>query len=180
MSIVDIANACVFIRGADIGMTGAELPGEITDAQYDLLEEIRVIAARAAGIKSYLLPFQVIVSEPRDYGNFLNPSRNVDAGSQDVVARLVVEKTVHKAYAGTGATCLAVAARIDGSVVNRVARKSNGKQVRIGHPSGVLPISVSLSREDKKWTVEEVTFSRTARRLMDGTAWIQRARLRNG
>lgn len=172
VSIVDIANICVYIRAKDLGLTGAELPGCLSRHTLEALEEIRRKAAILAGIESYLLPFQVLVSEPQDYSEFLS-GRSVKATESDVVARLVVEGTVHKAYAGTGATCLAVAAKIADSVVFGCSRRRNSNDVRIAHPSGILPIVTDVSRHGDAWTVNEVLFSRTARRLMEGTAFIR-------
>jgi methylitaconate Delta-isomerase len=172
ISIVDIANICVYIKAQDLGLIGTELPGTFSEKTLDTLEEIRRKAAVLAGIDSYLLPFQVLVSEPRDYPEFLT-GRTVQAANTDVVARLFVERTLHKAYAGTGATCLAVAAKVDGSVVHQMARSRNNGEVRIAHPSGVLPIMTDVGRQGDGWTVNEVLFSRTARRLMEGTAFVR-------
>lgn len=177
VSIVDIANTCVFIKASDLGLKGSEIPSTMPEVAVDALDEIRSIAAQRAGIKSYLLPFQVIVAEPHDYLDFLH-GRKVRAEDQDLTARLLVEKTMHKAYAGTGATCLAVAAQIAGTVVSEVARQRNTADLRIGHPSGTLAIVADVSRGPAGWNVNEVLFSRTARRLMQGDAFVQTTRLR--
>lgn len=176
VSIVDIANTCVFIKASDLGLSGSELPQTMPASAVEILDEIRVLAAELAGIKSYLLPFQVIVAEPHDYVDFLY-GRVIPKDGHDLVARLFVEKIMHKAYAGTGATCLAVAARIDGSVVHDVTRKRNAPDLRIGHPSGTLEIEANVSRGSEGWNVEEVLFSRTARRLMEGDALLLESRL---
>ena len=49
-----------------------------------------------------------------------------------------------------------------------------GGIVRIGHPTGVFPIYAKLGPDD---TVLEVSYSRTARRLMEGTAYVTAAAL---
>ena len=52
VSMVDAANACVFVRAADLGIKGTELPDEI-DANPDLLKKlsaIRIAASVAMGI----------------------------------------------------------------------------------------------------------------------------------
>jgi methylitaconate Delta-isomerase len=85
---------------------------------------------------------------------------------------------MHKAYAGTGATCLAVAARIEGSVVHAQCPDADPQApLRIGHPSGMLPIVADVTRQNGKWTVNEVLFSRTARRIMEGWAYVRKSRL---
>lgn len=179
VSIVDVANMCVFVAGESMEMTGAERPNTVPMRLLDALEELRTKAYARCGINapSYLLPFQVVVGGPQTYENFLRPEP-VPAESMDLTARLYVDRTMHKAYAGTGATCLAVAAQIPGTVVNDLARKTrDGNKVRIGHPSGTLPIVADVVRGDDGWKVNQVLFSRTARRLMDGCAYVRRARL---
>ena len=138
---------------------------------YEVLERIRAEAARVAGIDSYLLPFQVVVSPSSRSRDFVT-GRAVGGEEVDVTARLVVEGGMHKAYAGTGAACLGVAARIAGTVVHDVCRtRSSREQIRIGHPSGVMPILADVARVGDGWIVNEVTFARTARRLLEGHAW---------
>jgi 2-methylaconitate cis-trans-isomerase PrpF len=74
----------------------------------------------------------------------------------------------HRAFALTAAMCLAVAARIRGTVVHEASVAPEGDDVRLGHPSGVLPIAATVSsRAGEPWA-ERVTVYRTARRLMEG------------
>jgi len=177
ISVVDVANPCVYVRARDLGLTGYEPPGTLGAASFAALEEIRRKSGALAGIDSYLLPFQITVAEPADYHAYVS-GRLVPASTFDVGAHLHMEGTVHKAYAGTGATCLAVAARIEGTVVNAVCRKRNASEpIRIGHPSGILGIVADVVREGERWKVREVLFSRTARRLMEGTAFLSPSRL---
>ena len=63
--------------------------------------------------------------------------------------------------------CLAVAARIDGTVVSECDASRQG-DVRLGHPSGVLPIAASVGTREGRPYAERVTVYRTARRLMEG------------
>jgi 2-methylaconitate cis-trans-isomerase PrpF len=63
--------------------------------------------------------------------------------------------------------CLAVAARVEGTVVHEVARRHPG-DVRLGHPSGVLPLDATVGTKDGAPWAEKVTVYRTARRLMEG------------
>lgn len=177
VTIVDVANPCVFIAADSLGLRGGEQPGQIPDRILDALEEIRAESARLAGIKSYLLPFQVIVGPAQEYPNYLT-GEPVAARTMDLTARLFVERVMHKAYAGTGATCLGVAARIQGSVVHAQCPQVDPQApLRIGHPSGMLPIVADVTVGNGQWTVNEVLFSRTARRIMEGWAYVRKARL---
>ncbi|MEK7715858.1 MAG: PrpF domain-containing protein, partial [candidate division NC10 bacterium] len=73
----------------------------------------------------------------------------------------------HRAFALTAAMCLAVAARIQGTVVSECAGPARG-DVKLGHASGVLPIDARVGvRAGQPWA-ESVTVYRTARRLMEG------------
>jgi 2-methylaconitate cis-trans-isomerase PrpF len=73
----------------------------------------------------------------------------------------------HRAFPLTVAMCLAVAARIEGTVVHEVTRPRPGDVV-LGHPSGVLPLDASVGVKDGGPWAEKVTVYRTARRLMEG------------
>jgi 2-methylaconitate cis-trans-isomerase PrpF len=46
------------------------------------------------------------------------------------------------------------------------------RRVRIGQPSGLLPVYGNVERTADGWLVREVHFSRTVRRLMDGQAYV--------
>ena len=174
VSIVDVANPCVFIDAAALGLNGTELPADISDSMTGLLEEVREASCRIAGMDSYLLPFQVIVGGPRSYRSYAGTT--IAADQCDLVARLFVDRGMHKAYPGTGATCTAVAASIDGTIA-RAHRRAQGGVLRIGHPSGIMPIAVDVARDGEGWNVRRVGFSRTARRLMDGFAYVRKARI---
>jgi len=177
VSLVDVANPCVFVRAADVGLEGTEWPGTVPEAAFDLLESIRMQAAALAGIDSVLLPFQVIVAPPASSREYLT-ERHIRADEVDLHARLFVERVMHKAYAATGATCLGVAARIAGTVAHEACRpRSVHAPIRIGHPSGVMPVVADVSQDRGSWRVNEVLLSRTARRLMEGYAFVRSARL---
>ena len=178
VSIVDIANVCVFIAAGDLGLAGTEGPADVPAACYEVLERIRLAAARLAGIESHLLPFQVVVSPPAPSRDFAT-GRLVDAGAMDLTARLVVERGMHKAYPGTGAACLGAAARIPGTVAHAACRPAGDERIlRIGHPSGTMEVAARVTRSaEGGWAVLEASFARTARRLLEGTALVRRARL---
>jgi 2-methylaconitate cis-trans-isomerase PrpF len=74
----------------------------------------------------------------------------------------------HRAFALTSAMCLAVAARIEGTVVRECSTARDGADLRLGHPSGLLPLDASVSLRDGKPWARQVTVYRTARRLMEG------------
>ena len=65
----------------------------------------------------------------------------------------------------------AIAAGIDGTIVNQVRKRSQLSDLRIGHPSGVIELSADVSDEDG-WRADRVVVYRTARRLMEGSVLI--------
>jgi 2-methylaconitate cis-trans-isomerase PrpF len=80
----------------------------------------------------------------------------------------------HRAFALTAAMCLAVAARIPGTVAHETAALPGAAgDVRIGHPSGVLPVAAAVARaSDGTPVAQTVTVYRTARRLMEGNVLV--------
>jgi 2-methylaconitate cis-trans-isomerase PrpF len=97
----------------------------------------------------------------------------VPAAAVDLVARVVSLGRIHRAFALTAAMCLAVAARIDGTVVHEASTDAGPGEpegdVRLGHPSGVLAVAARVAQDPGMPPVARtVTVYRTARRLMDG------------
>ena len=90
------------------------------------------------------------------------------AASVDVLARIISMGNCHRAFALTAAMCLGVASRIEGTVVWEAARAPREGDLRLGHPSGVLPIAAAVRARDGEPWAERVTVYRSARRLMEG------------
>jgi 2-methylaconitate isomerase len=169
-SLVDATNPVVFVRANDLGLAGTETPQAI-DADRALsarLEAIRLEAARRMGIPgSAAVPKIAMVAPPTAF-TALDGVRHA-AGSVDVITRVISMGNCHRAVALTVAMCLGVAARVDGTVVRECAGNGS-RDIRLGHPSGVLPIDAAVSRRDGAAWAERVTVYRTARRLMEGFA----------
>jgi len=74
--------------------------------------------------------------------------------------------------------CLAVAARIRGTLVHRLTRPpaSPGADLRVAQPSGLTAVAASVKEADG-WTVEHVVVYRTARQLMEGSVLVPASRL---
>ena len=87
-----------------------------------------------------------------------------DAEQTDVVARCISMGNAHRAFALTAAMCLAVAARIDGTRGERVLDGGRVGDVRLGHPSGVLPLARDGGPRPDGAPAERVTSTATARR----------------
>jgi 2-methylaconitate cis-trans-isomerase PrpF len=184
VSLIDVANPCVFVHARSVGLAGTEGPGEIdgNPELLRLLEEIRAIACMRLGMaaspeealrKCPAIPLLAVVSEPAAYTDFTT-GRPIGEHEVDLVARMMFMQVLHKAYAGTGTACTAAAAKIPGTIVNRVVPEVETKTtIRIGHPSGVIP-AIGGYRDGR---VEQASFIRTARRIMDGYAYVEKARI---
>ena len=185
-SCVDATNPLVFVRARDLGLTAAETP-QAVDANADImarLEKIRVEAAMRMGLPpSASAPKIAFVAAAADYVA-LDGVRHA-AGDYDVLARAISMSNCHRAFPLTSAMCLAVAARIEGTVVHeamsaagahleqatRGTRRAGGPRsnnIRLGHASGVLPLDAAVALRDGASWAERVTVYRTARRLMEG------------
>jgi methylitaconate Delta-isomerase len=90
-------------------------------------------------------------------------------------------QTPHKAYAVTVLICTAAAAKVPGTVVHEVYRQGNPPtQVRLGHPSGVVVADVIVEAGAAGLRLTRAAVARTARRIMDGTAYVPLSKLPAG
>ena len=168
-SLVDATNPVVFFRAADLGLTGTETPPAI-DADRALserLERLRVAASHAMGIPgSAAVPKIALVAAPTAFTAL--DGTTSPASAADVLGRAISMGNCHRAFPLTVAMCLAVAARIPGTVVRECSTAADGADIRLAHPSGVLPIDARVIQRGGEPWAERVTTYRTARRLMEG------------
>ncbi len=186
-SLVDIGNAHVFVRAADVGLRGTETPAEI-DANRALLDRLELIrgtgavrmgmasSAEAARRETPATPILGIVSPPADYVGHLDGVA-VAADDVDLVSRLLFMQITHKTYAGTSTACTGVAARIPGTLVHEALRAAalDRVDIRIGHPAGVIDTEsdVVLAGSGRNHGVRRATLGRTPRRILDGTVYLE-------
>jgi 2-methylaconitate cis-trans-isomerase PrpF len=174
VSFVDVAKATMYFHAADAGIKGTESPEDFTPEMLQRFWAIRNAGAKRIGLApESRLPHPVSVLAPADYTNYMT-QQPVRGESVSLVARRVggPPPRLHKAFAATGAVCTAVAAHLEGTVVNSVARQFPDGVVRIGHPTGVFPVRTAFSADG---AITEASYSRTARRIMDGTVYVRRS-----
>jgi len=183
VSLVDAANACVFVHARDLGLTGRELPEEL-DRDPALLERMQVIrrlASIAMGIAkddadaraTAGVPIIGFVAPPMDAPTL--SGEPVGAAQVDLTARFLSNGQPHRVLPLTASLCTAVAARIAGTVVAEALAPTAGAQVRIGMPSGILVVGAEVSRDGSgAWVARSGAFYRTARRLFDGRIYVPR------
>lgn len=168
-SIVDVGNPLVFVKAADIGLKGAELPHEYTDKQLKLFEEIRSIAAEKAGLApqdkatklSPAVPKMTIIAPPMDHRD--GTGREKAASQMDVLIRMMSMQKPHQTLAITGAICTTAAIYTKGTLPSEMVQLK-GNTVRLAHPMGIMETSVDL----KKGQVNGIKVVRTARLIFEG------------
>jgi 2-methylaconitate cis-trans-isomerase PrpF len=169
VSMVDVSNPFVFVRGEDLGIRGDETIEELSASRAVLerCELIRAWAAERMGLASAKDATAKSPGTPK----IAVISRPVEASAVDVVARMTALQRLHKTFAGTGAVCLGVAAKIPGTLVNEVYGASQPAEtpvVRIGHPSGTIQVEIDMSMHDGRFVLRRACLVRTARLIMDG------------
>ena len=187
VSMVDAANACVFVRAADLGIKGTELPEEI-DANPGLLkqlEAIRVAASVAMGVtktseeamKNRAVPFVGFVSPPQDAKTLTNEA--LKGAGVDLTGRMMSNGQPHRALPLTCTLCMAVAARLEGSVVHEATRPTGNpeSEIRIAMPSGVLTVAATVRKLEGQWHAEQGAFYRTQRRMFEGQVLVRASRV---
>jgi len=187
VSMVDAANACVFVRAADLGIKGTELPDEI-DANTDLLKKlsaIRIAASVAMGVtktpagaaQRAAVPFVGFVSGPQDAKTLTGEV--LKAIGMDLTGRMMSNGQPHRALPLTCTLCMAVAARLEGSVVHEVTRRTDSPEaeIRIAMPSGVLTVAASVRKLEGQWHAEQGAFYRTQRRMFEGQVFVRASRV---
>ncbi len=181
-SCVDAANACVFVDAAVLGLKGNELP-EAVDANREAmahLANIRRAASVAMGITGSLEEADKVPSIPKV--SFVSAAQDatlltgeaVAAGDGDLTGRMISVGNCHRALPLTGASCMAVAAKIPGSIPNRLLRPLDGPagDVRIIQPSGVITVGAKVDVTDSAPVADYIAVYRTARRLFDGSVYV--------
>ena len=181
VSLVDAANAAVFIRARDVGLTGLELPDQL-EARPELLallDAIRVQASVRMGIapdieaarQITIVPFVAIVAPPADSPTL--SGETVRADDIDLIARVISNGQPHRALPLTISLCTAVAARMTGTVVaEALSPAAPDGPLRLGMPSGILTVGADVGQVGGAWVARAGSFYRTARRLFEGRVFV--------
>lgn len=177
VSIVDTSTVVAFVRGADLGLSGTEMPQDI-DSDKSLIGKMEAIRLRVAELtnlagRSPLLPMLAVVSPPLDYKNFVS-GKTVPAQDLNIVAKVYAAGMMHKAYPVTGAIATGAAACIPGTIAHECASEKQDKDADfvIGHFSGLLPMKIGGEFEEGAFKLKAAEIYRTARRIMEGHVYI--------
>jgi methylitaconate Delta-isomerase len=176
VSIVDVGNPGVFVKAESLGLRGTERPEEV-DPNAGLIRACEAIAEEArkrignAVLLTYIAP-------PANYVNHVT-GKEIRSGEMDVLVRMIFMGKMHKTYSASQINCCGAAALIPGTVVNEAASGalSNKGKVRLGHPAGIAELEAILEEKSADLVFSRIVVSRTARRLMEGYAFVRRDRL---
>ncbi|OHC71608.1 MAG: hypothetical protein A2045_17010 [Rhodocyclales bacterium GWA2_65_20] len=172
VSIVDAGTLYAFVRADALGVTGHESAATL-DGDAEFRTRIEVLRGQVADcINRHNGPGAAAVV-PRLVKMAVVAPPGPQQGDADIVARVVNSAKVHKAYAVSGGICLAAAAAIPGTLVNAVTRPAASPfLLRIGHPSGILPLRTYWSKGVDGVVIHGAEIQRSARIILRGTAYV--------
>lgn len=161
VTCLDAATPVVLLRAADFGKTGYEAP-EALDADREFLtrlEQVRLAAALRMGL-------------PAATGSVLPKPVLLAAGKNGaaITARYFMPHACHKALAVTGAVAIATACATPGTLAAALTGPLTlPGPLAIAHPAGTLTLELAPGRDG----VPEVALLRTARRIFEGTVFVE-------
>ncbi len=177
-SLVNAGIPMVFLRAADLGLSGTETAAGV-DGDLALLARLEGLRAQGAlrmglvrsldeAVRRQHTPKIAWVASPARYQ--ASSGRVVREDEVDLLVRALSMGRLHHAMMGTAAVAIAVAAAVPGTLVNAAVGGGPREGVRFGHPSGSLRVGARVAQRAGAWTMQEASLSRSARLLMDG--WV--------
>ena len=174
-SLVDAANPCVFVDAAGLGLTGAEQPDDLAaNAGFlAVMEESRCAGSVQMGLASDLASAAAIPSIPKvaivaaPTGAILLSGHHLSADKVSIMVRMLSMEQPHRAVPITGSICLAIAARIPGSVPAGLCASAEGP-LTISHPSGSTLVDARVVDVEGQPVAQSGSVFRTARKLFSG------------
>jgi probable AcnD-accessory protein PrpF len=180
VTLLNAGNPTIFLEADRVGLKGTETQDQV-NGDAELLarcETIRAHCTVAMGLAATPeeatrlrphTPKLCFVAKPQRYQ--AAGGKLVDPDDIDVIARILSMGKLHHAITGTGAVAVAVAAALDGTLVNRIVGDIGDRQVRMGHTAGSVAVGAKTVLEEGGWSVDKAVMSRSARRLMEG--WVR-------
>lgn len=184
VSCVDGANPAIFIRAEDVDIPGTILPNDFNKLpeKLNLLERIRKAAAVAMGIapSADLVPRTIpkigLVSKSLEHP--VLSGQTLEHTHMDLVVRFLSDTQPHRAIPITAALTTAVAARIPGTIVERLLATDPVVEnaITIGHASGRIQVNATMDEKEPVVPISATVY-RTAKRLFGGTVYYSSDRL---
>lgn len=161
ISVVDAGNLMMLIKADDLGLSGLEDQAFFKENKELMarIEQIRRVAGELSGlgdVSESVLPKVGILSKARAGGN--------------IKSQYLTPNALHPTHAVSGAVCIGTACKAPGTVAHEVGEISGSlsERIVIEHPSGRIPVEITVSGQDDNFTIEKAGTLRTARKLMDG------------
>lgn len=172
-SIVDVTSPVVFVRAADVGLSGFEDPRTINSDATKLaaVEELRSHAAELLGFVSDRGAAESSSPSQPKLAICASPATDSPTGPA-LVARIFSMGRMHHAFTVTGLLCLAAAVQVPGTIPHEL-RRGAGAGVRVEHAGGVTDVSAAVRADGPSPIIESAAITRTARRIMRGVAYVR-------
>jgi 2-methylaconitate cis-trans-isomerase PrpF len=172
-TLVAGTNPLVIIRPETLSLKGNEIPCEINYEHIKKrINSILTASAKKMGIEITDSLRLAWVTSPQDYKD--SSGNMVTKNSFDILSRITAPNRVHHTHTGTGAINIAAVSLIEGTLASyyidrtRLGRLSDSKEIRIGHPGGVMTCEAEVEYSGGNWRIKKGGFIRNAKLLMDG------------
>lgn len=175
-TLINAGIPAIFVHAGAVGYAGTELQETVNnDPQaLALFEHIRASGALRMGLINKLaeaagrphMPKVAFIAPPASYVSA--GGRKIQAQEIDLLVRALSMGQLHHAMMGTAAVAITAAAAIPGTLVSQVCAGPRN-HIRCGHPSGILSAGAQVRQDNGRWSVAQVTMSRSARVIMEGT-----------
>lgn len=164
-TLIDNGMPVIVLRATDVGRTGYESV-EALNKDVDLkarIENIRLAAGplmNLGDVKDKVVPKIALVAPPQNGGT--------------IATRSFIPHECHAAIGVFAAVSVATAAALPGSPAASVAQMPQGREriVAVEHPTGEFSVSLTVGGTVETPAIEKAGLLRTARILMDGTAYV--------
>lgn len=167
VTMVDHGMPVILLRAGDLGLRGDESPADLeADATLrSTLEAVRLEAGplmHLGDVADTTVPKLTIVAPP--------------VGDGSLTTRTFIPHRCHDAIGVLGALSVAVGAEVPGTVAHDLVRRTGvdaaDRTLTLEHPTGTFTAAVSVQvADDGTVRVDRAGIVRTARALMDGTAF---------
>ncbi len=165
VTLIDNGMPVIVLKASDVGRTGYE-PREQLDKDSALkarLEEIRLAAGpmmNLGDVSQKVVPKIALVAPPQAGGH--------------LSTRSFIPHECHASIGVFAAVTVATAAALPGTPASEVVRMPQGVQraISVEHPTGEFTVNLTMGGTADHPTIERAGLLRTARILMDGTAFV--------
>lgn len=168
VTCMDNGMPVVLMRAGDLGRTGSESCADL-DADTELKARIEAIRLKVGPLMNLgdvtkkVVPKMCLVSAPANGGA--------------ISTRCFIPHVCHSAIGVLGAVTVATACVLPGTVAYDLATLPSGavKLLSIEHPTGEFTVELETDAASNHHAVKRSALLRTARRLMDGHAYVPEA-----